>query len=231
MNPIDYIVGIILNIATFFLGIYLEVKDWVFPFNLIAPFFLDIWFALVDIAVFVRALGDWIENIYVIIADFLTSGEIWDFFRQWFEWAEWAWNWVSDAFGNVWDIITSWWSTTQLTVIGWIDTAIAGVEALLGVVESGLASLQTSWDDFWTITWPQWMSAFTDLASAWDNFWVNIFPTLATWSGVSDLIETALKEWFPWYDDLVKIIDEVFAFFANPLDYLVDKLETWFWGY
>ncbi|KKL86587.1 hypothetical protein LCGC14_1943220 [marine sediment metagenome] len=164
------------------------------------------------------------------LAGFLDSSGVLALLSSWIAQAEAAWDWVRWADWNVWDIVTAWWSSTILTVQGWIDTAIAGGQTLINQVASSLATLQSTWDNFWTLTWPALVADLGGLRSSWDNFLVNILPTLASASGVQSLINSTLTTWLPFYDDLVNLWGEIALFFTNPLDYLAARLESWFWG-
>ncbi len=57
-----------------------------------------------------------------------------------------------------------------------------------------------------------------------DDWWNNITLDL------EDLIDSTLKLWFPFYDDLVELWNSIAEFFCDPLDWLKDRIEVWFWG-
>ncbi|GAI78210.1 unnamed protein product, partial [marine sediment metagenome] len=44
------------------------------------------------------------------------------------------------------------------------------------------------------------------------------------------LADSNLKTWFPFYDDLVSLWNDIAEFFINPLDWFKDRIEVWFWG-
>ncbi|MBA7578925.1 hypothetical protein ES708_20791 [subsurface metagenome] len=44
------------------------------------------------------------------------------------------------------------------------------------------------------------------------------------------LINSTLQLWFPFYDDLVELWNSIAEFFCDPLDWLKDRIEVWFWG-
>ncbi len=138
--------------------------------------------------------------------------------------------WFSDWWGKVGDVISDWWDPIYLTVKEWVEARIAGFD-----------SLKVDWGNFWTVTWPDWMRSLDSLWAAWDNFWTVTFPKLVSfdWLGIwwdsklkelDKLINDKLKSWFPFYDDLVKIWDDMKKFFTDPLEFLWTKFADWFLG-
>lgn len=205
---VDAIFSLVWDISTFFNNAYETVSDWVWPFYYLAnPLYwikLAFWNLLTPIAHF----GDWVNDVADKVSDILGPEGIISLLRTWLTYAENAWSWISNAFSNVWNIIDTWWTTAKTTVQGWIDIAKQAVISLLDTVSKSLASLQTAWDNFRTIT----------------------LPTLATGKVVSDLINSSLRTWFPFYDDLVKLWDGIKAFFVNPFDWLLEHFTDWFLG-
>uniref|UniRef100_A0A6M3XU29 Uncharacterized protein n=1 Tax=viral metagenome TaxID=1070528 RepID=A0A6M3XU29_9ZZZZ len=150
----------------------------------------------------------WVEYAADKIATILSEGDIWAFLTLPIEWAQAAWNWVIDAFQNVWNVITDWWEVTKTTVLGWIDLAV-----------EGFSELKTAWHNFWTATLPNLLDWFK-----LENWWVGkLFA-------VDGLIGSKLTEWFPFYDELVMSIDGILTFFSDPakavyelFDYVIDR--------
>ncbi|MBA7573150.1 hypothetical protein ES708_14945 [subsurface metagenome] len=44
------------------------------------------------------------------------------------------------------------------------------------------------------------------------------------------LVDSNLKTWFPFYDDLVSLWNDIVDFITDPLGWLKDRIEVWFWG-
>ena len=68
------------------------------------------------------------------------------------------------------------------------------------------------------------------LRSLWDNFVTTTLPGLATWAGVGSLVESTLKEWLPFYDDLRRLWTSIAEFIVDPWGYLTDRFVDWFLG-
>ena len=220
---IDLIWTLVWNISDLFLQWYYEAADWTFIGSYVSQVCLWVsqlfWSLLTPIANF----HDWAVNLENEIATFITTIDIWDILAEPIKWATDAWAWVRYASLYMQDAIDAWWSWVSLTIQSWIDTAIQGVQGLVDNVTTWLGNLQTTWDNFWTLTWPEWMSAFDSLATSWDNFWVVTYPTLLTAFQADGLIDSKLTEWFPFYSTISE-------FFANPLDWLLDHFADWFLG-
>ena len=111
-------------------------------------------------------------------------------FIQWFlDAATKAWNWVNNAFGNVWDIVEIWWSVTSSTLVDWISAATkAGVSTALNAwnwVKNAFWNVWDIVDIWWSVTKPIVQSlidtavgGLKDVAGAWSDFWNNLWPAL-----------------------------------------------------
>ncbi len=226
----DPIFDLLWEISDLFWDAYTEVNTWVWPFNKLAdPLYWLSW-RFWDWLTPIANLGDWIDGIAGQLAGFLDASGILALLSDWITQAEAAWNWVRYAAWNIWNEIADWWASTSLTVQGWIDSAIAGVQTLINQVFTSLGNLRTEWDNFWTLTWPSLVADLGGLRSAWENFLTVTLPGLASWPGIQSLIDSTLSTWFPFYDDLVNLWGTISNFFTGPFDWLAARLEVWFWG-
>lgn len=166
--------------------------------------------------------GDWIETAIDwllspinYIAEWVTSTYNWlvDFWSEIHEWIDKLeldigkiWDWIVTEAGAIWNILTEWWEGTRTTVLGWIDTATQGFN-----------DLKAAWNTFWTITFPNLVS----------------FQWLTNWWGgklseIDALIKSRLQEWFPFYNALFELWNEIVDFFKDPLDWCYHKLDEFF---
>jgi hypothetical protein len=209
---------------------YNTVKGWIPPFHLLQ---YPIYGLHQTVAALLSPIANFaitVDQIITKVGEILNISQIVALLQTWLTWAEWAWNWVANAVNNVLATVETWWVQKWAVITDLVNMAIWQLNNLIDGVAANLATLRTSWDDFWTVTWPAWMFKFDSLATAWDNFWTITFPTLITGTGVQVLINSTLTTWFPFYNTLALLWDSVAAFITNPLDYLLDRLETWFWG-
>lgn len=206
MAWLDGIFSLIWAVSDIFLDAYFTVRDWWAPFNLLQYPLLYLhqvfWSLLTPIARF----HDWAMGVEARVQSIISAADIWSILATPIKWATDSWNWVINAFSNVYFIVGVWWNTAGQTVLAWVSEAKSFAQSLVNNVITWLGNLQTSWD----------------------NFWTEIFPTLATWTGVSTLIESAIKSWFPFYDDLVALWGSIAEFFADPQQYVYNKLDEFF---
>lgn len=177
-------------------------------------------------------LASWYDYVTGRVAELLTWDNILSYLGTYLDAAINAWNWVSNAWNNVWGIADSWWSSTQYTVKAWIAAATQGFDAL-----------KAAWSNFWNVTWPVWTGKLDYLTAAWNNFWSVTFPTLVSFSwlttwwtarvkDVQGLIDSAfiVREgfWTGWQDWR----DKVTEFFTDPEEWLyksLDRIIERFW--
>jgi len=208
MWVLDGILNLVNNIALFFYKAYLEVKDWWFPFHLLQYPFYDIFETLGRLLFFLMDFKNLIEQIVEITKHILSEGDIWDIFSLPLTWAQLAWDWVANAWKNIWDEVETWWETKFPFVKGLIDTAI---QVLTGEISFVAAIANTA-------------------LSSIKYFFTTILPTLAPISIVHNLIDSTLREWFPWYDALAQSMEGILTFFTDPakavyelFDYIIDR--------
>jgi len=230
MSFLDRIVDWLLDIALFFLDLSHEVRDWGSWANWAADFLVGIADAFAHLAVQFERFNDWVEYASDMVEDILNLSQIKQALKTWLDYATWAWNWISDAWANVRTIIDDWWGTVTPTILGWIDIATEGLD-----------DLKVAWDNFWTITFPEWTNKLDSLVVAWDNFWTVTFPTmvsftwLTTWWNEKLLdINSLLRSWTlelePFWAGWQDIRDKVFEFFTDPVEFLWARFTDWFLG-
>ncbi|GAI32766.1 unnamed protein product, partial [marine sediment metagenome] len=132
------------------------------------------------------------------------------YFRDWFEFAEDAWNWVRHAWDRVTNIVDDWWLATSSTVGSWIAAATEGFDDLV-----------EAWDTFWRITFPTLVS-FDWLDIWWDDRLTDL----------QALINTAIQELAPFWEGWQEIRESVLEFFSDPYQWIYDRLDEWverFW--
>ncbi|GAH97136.1 unnamed protein product, partial [marine sediment metagenome] len=125
------------------------------------------WWLLTPLAHFIDWAA-WVEN---TVASILSYANIYSYFKIFLDKALEAWNWIRQAPTFIYNLISFWWSSTSLTVQGWI-----------AIATQGFNNLVVAWDYFWTITWPQLTGNLATLRSEWDNFWRVSYPTLVSFT-------------------------------------------------
>lgn len=225
---IDWIVDGLDAISEFFFSIGRWCDDQGWPFTYVADFFWSLGTTFFYLKWDFVDFGDWVDDVAAKILKFISWIDLDRWFREWSEKILEAYYWVRSAWSNVTDIVEEWWQAISITVQGWIDAAVQGLDDLI-----------VAWNNFWSYTWPEWTARLTDLRSLWDDFWNNTFPTLVsftwleTWWNtklifIDELIESILKEWFPFYNELRDLWDNIKEFITDPLQWFYDRLEELF---
>lgn len=229
MDFMTSIVGAIYTVSDWFYAIYLEAAGWIWPFNLAAPFFYQLSVIFLTLGWHFYHFSSWVSDVADKVQNIVSWSTIWsyiiDCIPNLIEIRDWFYSWASNVTGAV-DI---WWSDTKATVQGWIDTALQTAKDLTAAVSKSLTTLQEAWDNF-----KGKIPNLDEIVIWWKDWWAKILTFLTPWwnerlKEVDTLIVSTLKRWFPFYDDLVKLWDDIKLFFTNPLTWLVKKLEDWFW--
>jgi hypothetical protein len=203
---LDFLCTLIWNLASFIAECYAITSGWVWPFNLISRVFYSMYFTVQSIAWRVMDFNTWVTNLVNQLATFINWSTLWNWFSQFYSMIATAWTWVMSAWANVTSILSSWWAATSTTVLGWINTAVQGFQAV-----------KVAWDYFWTQLFPGLVS-FLGL----DFWWTGKLP------GITALILSTLKTAFPFYDEMVQLWGEIKAFFTDPLQWAYNKLYDFF---
>lgn len=207
-TPFGGFVEFFTDMAAAMNAVYLAVKGWIWPFYLAAPFFLTLSVILSSIAAGFGIVGTWVAWLGGQIALILDLDTITLAFRTWIDAATGAWEWVTNAWQRVTDIVGDWWLVTQTTVEGWIDTAV-----------EGLSDLKAAWDNFWTVLFPNLVN-FDWLAIWWSSRLTDI----------GNLIDSAFTLrsglWEGWQEVATNVVD----FITTPLDWLWERFTDWFLG-
>ncbi len=230
MPFMSWIIERLNDASDFFYSIYLEVQGWVYPFWQAASIFYELCLVFNHLAWDFYYFNEWVYEVSEKITTFLTSLDLEAWFNEWKQKILDAWYWITNAWSNVFNIIDEWWLTVQSTIRSWIDIAVEGLD-----------SLKVAWSNFWTVTFPEWTGKLDTLKAAWDNFWTVTFPSLVSFSWLDTWWSDRLKEldklindtivvWFPFYDDLVSLWEDIKLFFTDPLTWLESKFTEWFLG-
>lgn len=230
MTFINSIIEGLNKVSGFFYQIFLEVNSWPWPFWYVSGFFYSLHVAFAGLAWAFYYLNGWVDYLAGKVAAILTFGDIWSYFKWWFDAAVAAWNWVASAYRNVWNIVEWWWSSAKYIVLSWVDEAKRWATSLFNQVNAWLARLQEAWDAF-----KAKLPAIEEILSWFKNWPGKVLATIISWGAlpgkeIENLILSKLKEWFPFYDNLVAIKDSMFDFFTNPLEFLFNRFSDWFLG-
>jgi hypothetical protein len=143
-----------------------------------------------------------------------------------------AWNDLMKEVAPIWAQIDIWWSDLgewwegkKQDIREWIDAAEEVVGEWWDSLKQDFDKLHLAWDNFWTTTWPQLLKDFNTLLVNVGNFFTQTLPKLAAQLDITKALDNFRLEWkdlFNFWGDRGK---EVSAFFADPGEWLLDKIE------
>lgn len=202
-----------------------DAENYWWPLNQLTPLITAISNVIDGISGALFQLTLWFESFVAQAAEFLSWDEIQDRLQSFLDQVTEIWTWFLDRWGNVTDVVEGWW-----------EGALSQVKDLIAVATEGLAIVYREWNNFWTITWPEFVGDLQQLSTSWDDFRTNTLPNLVSNSAlvswwqdrildVQDLINSAftLRDdlWAGWQEWR----DSVAEFFSDPLKWLYDRLE------
>ncbi len=227
---IGNIFSLVWDASDWFYSAYSEVSGWWWPFNYLAAPFLGIYRILRSLLTPIAHFWEWADDVAKKVSQGFDLAQITAYFRTWLDYAADAWDWVRNAWWNVWNIVESWWSSTRYTVLAWIDDKVSEVRTLLDQANTWLATLQAYWDSI-VGKIPTWDA----VVAWWSNWGGNVLAVITGWwpgalLGVAGLINSAFTERESWWAGWQDFRDKVAEFFADPLEFLWTLFTDWFLG-
>jgi len=213
-----------------FLDIYVETKDWVWPFYYISDPFYWLVAATIRLAGYFIDLGDFLEMVDDRVDEILDEWDIRSMLRPWLDMAEDAWAWVQDATLELWGIVDEWWTTTASSVRDWIATAEAWLWAEMEKTRGWLHEVRTWWLEF------IWRVPTIDEIITWFGDWGSkVITSVITWGAltatqIGELIDSKISELPSFWEGWQEVKDQVIAFFSDPVEFIWERFTTWFLG-
>lgn len=227
---LDQIISYLASARDWFFNAYNEVRGWVSPFYYLSTPLFYLYIAFDRLAIYFSYFNDWVSDAAAKLRTILSYSNIASYFKTIFDAATNAWSWVINAWGNVTDIINSWWSSTQQAVLAWLNDTVTFLLSLIGNLQTWLGTLQAAWDSFKGM-----IPSISEILSWFSNWWALILEKILAWGGlpaifVQDLIDSTLRAWFPFYNTLAEIWGTIVEFFTDPLEFLLSRFTDWFLG-
>jgi len=254
MSWMNSIISWLGSIRDYFLSQYYSASGWPYVGNLIGSVFLYLYLFFYYLTYYFGQFNSWLVWATGRIDQILDITTITSYFSTWINCTLTAWSWVYSHFSNVVSDVTAWWNASNNPIRLYIGQAISTIQGLPDWFMSEFTSLKTGWDNFWNVTWPQWMTTLHDLGVSFlafvnsigqtilshlNAFWDStIFPALSSiWQSLSSLNIPSWDEiWsfifskLPGIDDILnwwsELSSNVKDFFINPITWLLGK---WNW--
>ncbi len=209
----------------FFYLAYLETLDWVYPFWLISDFFYALAQTCADLSWDFADFSAWVQVITDRITDLLSWDTVWSYILSYVPNLEDIRDWFYDWWNNVNSVLTNWWTSTSTTVLGWIDATKDWARLWIDYLQDQVDELKVMIENIpgavpglsvildWFTDWPG------NVRTVIDTWWTS------TMGDVQGLIDSNLKTWFPFYDDLVSLWSGIKEFFTDPEDWLYKSFD------
>lgn len=227
---LDQIVSYLASARDYLFDAYHTVRDWVSPFSLLSTPLYWLYYAFYYLTYYFGSFNTWLDWAAGRIDQILSIGTITSYFQTWISYATNAWTWIQNAWSNVYNIINEWWASAQQTVLVWISDAKTWASVQINNLSVWVNNLQTSVNAILAQ-----LPSFNEVLAWFKNWWANILSSLTSWWNerlldVRGLIQSELRDWFPFYDDLVNLWSSIKEFFVDPLGWLEAKFTDWFLG-
>lgn len=230
MQFLDLIFSLVWDLAWWFRDRVNDAEGLPFVGGWLADLCYQIFRALYKVAQAIANFYYWLYDLTQTIAGLADPSTLRDLIISWFPGLGDLIEWFSNWYLTVRDVINMWWQTAQVHVKAWIDIATEGIRTLVDQLANQVISLESQISELLAR-----LPSLEELLLWWGNWWGNVIGAVISWgaltgSQIQGLINSAftIREglWAGWQE----IRDQVFEFFANPLDWLASRIETWFWG-
>lgn len=210
MSFMQSIVSRIQDIADYFYDAYLEVFDWIYPFNLLAPPLYYICYGFSYLAYYFDQFSDWVDFAASRISDILDWSTIWSFILSYVPNLSAISNWFNSWKDFIWQEVITWWQYKKEQVESWIDVAKDTLQYQLDYLSIRVDSIQSRISDIVSM-----IPSATDILTS-----------------AQALIDGAFLSrqdfWQGWQDFRSQVTD----FFSDPEDWLykaIDRIIERFW--
>lgn len=228
MQAITWIIERLNNVSDTFYQVYLDCFYTGFPLSIIGGFFYDLSVFFSNLAWYFYDFSLWVSDISTKVLSILDLKTINDYFWSYFIAAWNSWEWVKDAFTNVWNTVDDWWDSTKIVVYGWVSEARQFLQVQVDSISLSLNTLQISWDSF-----KAKIPSIDNLLTWFAGWQVAVLTTINSWWSdklldIRGLINTAFLEYQPFWEGWQDWRDKVAEFFTDPEEWLYDKMDEWF---
>jgi len=232
MSWMNSIISWLANARDYFLDAYYTVRGWVYPFYYLASPLYYIYSAFSYLVIHFGSFNTWLVWAAGRINQILDITQLTSAFSTFITYATNAWNWVANATTNVRLFLDTWWREASQQVFFLIEQAKYWMLAQLNNLAGAVATIITWWNSF-----VSQIPTLNEIILWFQDWRGKIVATILSWGGIPAkeialLIDSKLKEWFPFYDDLANLWGGIKLFFADPEKWLyeaVDRIFERFW--
>lgn len=225
---LNSIVSLLWTVSQYFFHIYTTIHNWPYPFYFISYPFYSLGSVFASLYTYFGYFNNWVDYVASKVTQILTITQITSYFQGWINYATTAYYWVRNAPSNVLVFTNTWWSTTQYTVLAWIDDVRQWTSVQIYNLTIQLTNLQVAVNSLLTQ-----LPTLNEVIAWFSDWWAKILSPLTSWWNerlldINALLNSRMKEWFPFYDDLAGLWNDIKLFFTDPLQWLYDRLDEFF---
>ena len=228
MSFISWSITQLNNASNFFYDLYLEAFHSAIIPKGIANSFYQICLVFNELAWSFYDLGSWLSWLKSQVDNMLSWESIRNMIRKWLPGLETMIAWFSSWTAQIGQQIAAWWQTIAPVVQAWIQQAMSGMSSLINQLQASFIQLKAAWDQF-SSKLPTIDELITWFGRRWESIlqWLQANNFITSFQ-VDSLINSMLKTWFPFYDDLVRIWQDIIDFFTDPQKWIYERLDDFF---
>ncbi len=230
MNFFDYIRDWFIWATQVLVAAALSAYDWPLVGSWLGNTFNNLSTFTAKVGGYLFDASNWYRDVSIKIGNYLSWDTIWSYIVSYIPNLEDIRDWFYGVTDNILSIVSDWWLATQVTVQGWIDTAVGELQGIAG-----------DWTSFWNNLWPALTDSFNSLKSGWSTFLGVTLPNLVNFSwletwwnsrlqDVRGLIDSAFLSRDSWWAGWQDMRAQVVEFFSNPIEYIWSRFIDWFLG-
>ena len=221
----NWIVDRLNGVSGLFYELYYDCYYVGWPLDVLADWFYYLAGFFSELAWDFSDFGTWVNTVAPKIADMLNWTTVWSNIVSIVPNLEDIRDWFYNITGNILSVVYDWWSITSTAVLGWIDATKDWARLWIDYLQGQVDELRVMIQDLpgaipdlsfileWFTDWPG------NVRAVIDTWWTS------TMGDVQGLIDSSLKTWFPFYDDLVGLWSGIKEFFTDPEDWLYKSFD------
>jgi hypothetical protein len=227
---LDQIVSALKVASDWFYRLYRDFSDVPLIGGVLAAGFYWLYTAFYHLATYFSSFNAWVEDATSKLGRILSLENIASYFKTFLDYATNAWAWITNAWNNVIGIVSTWWQTVKPVVLAWIEEAKSWVKDQLKDLLTWLGGIQRAVDAFLDK-----LPSLSEIILWWKDWWGNVTKVITDWwpdglEDVKELDDTQTKDNEPFWKGWQDVRDSVIEFINDPLEWLANRLEDWFWG-
>lgn len=228
MDFLDFIVTRLNQVSSFFYDMYLETYSWAWPFHHISTPLYRVHELFNGLAWDFSNFNIWVSDTVTKLRAILSWDTIWSYILSIIPNIQSLNTWWTNWTGNVWNVVTNWWASTQTLVQGWINDAKQYLQTQVNSLNVWVTNLEADVNELLSQ-----VPSINEILAWFGNWWANILAKIQGWWNerlidVNALIDSTLRDWFPFYDELAELWSDIKLFFTDPQQWLYNGLDEFF---